>query len=205
MTDLAELSIDDLFPAGRQAILGPEIIEDDGPLDVSCLEAAQAHASAAKYDTVPSIKRIRETHHRLAQMLASGMDHVTAAQLTGYTPTRIHQLQADPAFQELLTHYATNIATETADDTVAFIKRATGLSSDILAEIQSRLDENPEAFTITTLIDTLKAVADRAGLAPVNKTVSKVDVNVNLGDRLKLARERANAAIIEGQARVIEP
>jgi hypothetical protein len=150
--------------------------------------------------TAVDIKALRHTHHRLAQMLAVGVDETVAAKLCNYSISRVSILKADPAFAELLAHYSDEVKEEWAD----FVGTAADLSMDFLQELQKRLDENPEQFSISALNEVLKTLADRTGHAPVTKT-QNVNVNLNLGDKLRMARERANAAYIEGNARLVPP
>jgi hypothetical protein len=145
------------------------------------------------------IKALRHTHHRLAQMLAVGVDETVAAKLCNYSISRVSILKSDPAFAELLAHYSEEVHEEWAD----FVATAANLSMDFLQELQHRLDEKPEQFSVGALNEVLKTLADRTGHAPVTKT-QNVNVNLNLGDKLRMARERANAAYIDGQARLVD-
>jgi hypothetical protein len=145
------------------------------------------------------IKALRHTHHRLAQMLAVGVDETVAAKLCNYSVSRVSILKGDPAFAELLAHYTEDVKEEWAD----FMATAANLSMDFLQELQKRLDENPEQFSVNALNEALKTLADRSGHAPVTKT-QNVNINLDLGDKLRRARERANAAYIEGQARLVD-
>ena len=55
-------------------------------------------------------------------------------------------------------------------------------------ELQDRLELDPEKVSTDQLLDTIKLTADRTGNGPKQ---TNVNVNVNLGDRMKAARERA--------------
>jgi len=50
-------------------------------------------------------KAMRETHHRLARMVAAGFRTEEILRLTGFSYTRLHQLRHDPAFVELVSQY----------------------------------------------------------------------------------------------------
>ena len=147
----------------------------------------------------PSLKSIRFTHHRIAQLLAGGLPTTTVAALTNYHPSRISILKQSPAFQELLAHYEGESQAEIAD----FVDAAKGLSMDMLHLLQEKIDEHPEQFTPSMLGELIKVLADRSGNAPVTKT-QNVNVNVDMGTKLRLARERAaqiERATIEGEFR----
>jgi hypothetical protein len=84
----------------------------------------------------------------LAQLLACGqVTDVEASYLTGYTPQRIYQLRQDPAFAELLAGYAAS--KELAFVDVLARMRSLGISA--MEEIQARLEEAPEEFSLTKL------------------------------------------------------
>lgn len=185
------------FPRGggtRAKVLPEEFMTEWGPLDESHLAAYSTHVATGAsvgYEFTP-LKAIRNTHHRAAQLLAMGMDETKVARLCNYSVTRISNLKADPAFEELLAYYAAGVEEEFAD----FVTVAANLSMDFLGRLQEMLDESPEKFTPTHLMEAVKLLADRTGHAPVQKT-HNVNVNVDLGTRLKAARERANAAHIQ--------
>jgi len=133
----------------------------------------------------PSIKKLRDRHHALARCLAQGMKNSEASAVTGYDPSRISILLADPTFQDLLEHYKKVENSHFAD----FTTRATLLSLDALNELQERLEDDPESFTQGDLRELIKLTADRTGHAPVQK-VQQTNINVELGGRLAQARAR---------------
>jgi hypothetical protein len=172
------------FPPGEIVLSVQRLTDAD-------IVAYEGHVASGRTIGVKPVdlKAIRNTHHRLAQMLAVGVDETVAAKLCNYGVARVSILKSDPAFAELLAHYAADVREEWAD----FVSTAANLSMDVMQEIQKRLDETPEQFTIQTLNDTLKTIADRSGHAPVQKT-QNVNINVDMGSRLRAARERANLA-----------
>lgn len=209
MTDLPALSPSEAaeimqgftaFPrAGgtRPKVPPTEVIVEWGPLTEDHVREMQTHAASGGslgYE-VPQLKAIRNTHHRAAQLLAMGMDETKVARLCNYSIYRISNLKADPAFAELLAYYAAGVEEEFAD----FVTVAANLSMDFLGRLQEMLDESPEKFTPTHIMEAVKLLADRTGHAPVQKT-HNVNVNLDLGTRLKAARERANAVLIEGNS-----
>jgi hypothetical protein len=109
-----------------------------------------------------SIQRLRSSHHSLARCLASGMKASQAAAITGYTQNRISLLQLDPTFNALVSDYRA----ESRDIIADLAERMTNLSLDAIEELQDRLSESPESFSINTLLDVVKATADRTGHGP---------------------------------------
>ena len=144
----------------------------------------------------PTIATLRYSHHRLAQLLANGTKPAIAARLCNYSPSRVESLRNDPAFQELLALYGDEQFEEWAD----FNRLASDLSVDFLGRLQQLLDEKPESFSPSTILEAVKVLADRTGHAPVTKSLS-VNVNTDIGDRMLAARERVRQAqiMLEGQ------
>lgn len=184
---------------GRIAAAGGEevtLVEGWGPLTQEHVAAEREwrEAGAPSIDQgVPSLKHIRASHHRLAQLLAVGTPQITAAALCNYSPIRVSILAGDPAFQELMAHYQGNVKESWAD----FVEASATLSVDMLQELQRRLDETPEGFTHTHLMEGIKLLADRSGHAPVSRNLN-VNVNADLGDRLEAARRRLALANSDG-------
>lgn len=191
MTDLPDL--DDPGPPLRDSIdltprtrgrpplrLEAEVKRDLTEADLSLLGAPRGVKA-------PSIGKIRDRHHSLARCIAQGMKDHEASAITGYSPSRISILKSDPLFNALVEGYRDLSADAYAD----FVDRATTLALTAVNELQDRMEDDATAAEMTpaTLLEIGKFGADRAGYAPVNKTVN-VGVNVNIGQRLQAARAR---------------
>lgn len=134
------------------------------------------------------IKKLRDTHHTLARALAQGMTLTEAAAFTGRTTTSIQILSKDPTFRELVASYTHQ---QSAVEASFYAKlKATGL--DALDEIQDRLDEKPEEFTVKDLMGIIEMTADRTGHGKVS-TSNNLNINVDLATRLENARQRLKA------------
>ncbi len=142
--------------------------------------------TAEKGVSAPPIKKLRDSHHALARALAAGCKPAQCQIITGYSASRISILQADPAFQELVSHYAGHENDAHAD----MIERMKTLGLDALEELRERMEENPEDFSPSMLLEITKVMADRTGAGPATKSTS-VQVNVNYADAVKAARERS--------------
>jgi len=161
-----------------------DLVIDTGPLTEQHVAIAQQHEDTGGRlgsgdESHYTLKAIRHTHHRLAQYLAGGLDENKAAVLCNYTPQRVSALKQVPAFAELLAYYQRTSEVEWTD----FVSAAADLSTDMLHRLQEILDESPE-----------KLLRDYSGNAPVAKSLN-VNINQGLGDRLRAARERAQARL----------
>ena len=133
----------------------------------------------------PAIAKLRDRHHSLARCLAQGMSNTEASAVTGYDPSRVSILKADPTFRELISHYRSKEDSALAD----WSQRAASLSLMAVDEMTDRLEEAPEDFTVGQLLEVTKVLADRTGHAPVQK-VQQTNINVELGNRMLAARQR---------------
>jgi len=192
------------FPAGftsARRVQAPvrieELVYEVGPLDATHLAEAEAYTADPHTMGVtnPTLKHIRQSHHKLAQFLSMGMEQTRAAALSNYSPARVSILLSDPAFQDLVAHYKGIVHDEFAD----FVSAASVLSMDFLQHLQATLDENPEKITPQLAMEAVKLLADRSGNAPTSKTLN-VNVNMGMGDRIKASRERAALAYLNEQA-----
>lgn len=147
------------------------------------VEADLALLEVERATPAPALKRLRDSHHALARVLALGAKPAEASIITGYSASRISILQADPSFQELVSHYRGNSATAVAD----LQERMLTLSLDALEELRDRLNDNPELISNAMLLEVLKTGADRTGYGPKS---TQVNVNVNLAARMGAARQR---------------
>lgn len=133
------------------------------------------------------LKRLSERHHALARCLASGMAPGDAAITCGYVASRVSILQADPAFQELLSFYRQDVDSKYLDMHGVLA----GLSLDAAMELRERLEADIDAdekkISVGQLMELVKVGADRTGHGPQS---SQLNVNVDMAVRLEAARKR---------------
>jgi len=149
--------------------------------------------------TAPAIKEIKDRHHALARVLASGESEGVASAITGYSQSRISILKADPQFQALLDFYRG----QAIDESEAFRKRMVMVGMSALNELADRIELEPEKITAGTLKDIAKDLADRTGHAPNAQKGGGVSVNINIRDSMAEARARVQA-LRDQQSRVID-
>lgn len=180
----------DIATRGRRAtVLDMEYL---GEISMDDIVERQAGLPKAISDSQkPSLARIRGIHHELAKLLASGLKETEVAAATGYSLSRISVLKQDPAFKDLLAYYH-----KASSDAFADIKKQLALlSSDILGEIQDRLEQKPESFSPGALAELAKLTLDRAGFAPVTKSVAITASASDLAAIKAKARESQNETV----------
>lgn len=143
----------------------------------------------------PLIK-MRYQHHRLAQLLSSGAKPAEASLITGYSPSRISILQADPAFQEIFSHYMENNKEAFAD----LQTRMAGFALNALDELQDRLEGTPEVYTNKELLEAVKVTNDRGGNSPIHRSQQQISVltSADIAAIKKEVKESEHGRIIEG-------
>lgn len=174
-----DLELELVRPGRRPAKVEAEVVRELKVADIAML--SEERATPAK-----PIKRLRDRHHALARMLASGMKDGHAALAVGYEPSRVSILKSDPAFKELLAFYRENVDAQLAE----YHERIAALSVDAVEELRARLEEDPESFSSSLLLEIATKTADRTGYGPQSSS-TQVNINVNMAERLQRARERA--------------
>lgn len=164
---------------GRAPI--PLMVEGTRPL----VSADLALLASERGVRPPLVKKLRDRHHALARLLAQGMSEAEASAVTGYDRSRVSVLKGDPSFKELVAEYRGQENALFGE----FTERAAVLTLSAMNEIQDRLEDEPEGFTVPMLLEVGKTFADRTGHAPVQKNLN-LNANVELGSRLANARKR---------------
>lgn len=108
------------------------------------------------------VKKMRNTHHMLARLLAEGRPPGECALITGYSSSRISILQNDPAFKELVAYYRS----QAEQSYLNVHERLAALGLSAVDELQERLEVNPDEFTRRELLDLSIAMMDRSVTKP---------------------------------------
>lgn len=177
---VAELDIAPRTVGRAKAPVVAEYVRDLAAADLELL--AREPRDSAK---PPALVRLRDRHHSLARCLATGMTNADAAAVTGYDPSRISILRGDPAFRELIAHYASQ------EDALAaeYSERATTLALTAMNRLQEALEDEESPMSESMALEVAKFASDRTGNAPVTKSVN-LNVHTDLGNRLAAARQR---------------
>lgn len=132
------------------------------------------------------IKSLRDSHHAVARLVAAGLRDEEVALATGYAVGRVGTLRTrDPMFRDLVEHYRIN----KDQAAIALEAKLRLIAEDTAQLIHERILDAPEEVGTAQAVEIFKAMADRAGYAPVQHT-RNVNVNVGIGARLDEARKR---------------
>lgn len=116
--------------------------------------------------TTPPLKKLRESHHKLARLLAQGYTPHECHLLTGFCKSRISILQADPSFIDLVAYYR-DLVQDIFVDTVDRMKQ---LTDDAIGILQERIVEDPDSISDSLALEIITKIGDRAGFSPVSKS-----------------------------------
>lgn len=131
---------------GHRAKL-PLSIELIRPLTPTDLEAIQNPPAGTEVISV--VKQLRSSHHRLAELVASGRPPVEISIVTGYSASYISSLKGDPAFNELVAHYEFQ-KTEIFADAMDRLK---SLGLDAIEKLHERLNDPEKTWSNKELMD----------------------------------------------------
>lgn len=164
--------------------------------DIAALWALPAGGLGA---TTPSLKKIRFQHHSLARLMAEGRSQADCALITGYSPTYISNIKSDPAMQELIEHYKTQV-----DEIFLNVhERLLALGLNTIEELQDRLAEEPENFSLRELMELASLTFDRSGYGPSSKINHSITHSISPDTISRIKGE--HAARSQGTVRSIDP
>jgi hypothetical protein len=146
-----------------------------------------------------TVKKLRDSHHRVARLMALGLRIEDVVIRSGYAYQTIYNLSRDPAFQELVAHYR-NLATESfvasADEYYDLATRNMIAAERHIADAIEEADENGELLPIKTAIAISRDAADRFGYG---KKQTNLNVNVDFAKNLE-GMLRRSGKTLEGTA-----
>ncbi len=148
-------------------------------------------------------KAMRETHHRLARMVAAGFRTEEILRLTGYSYTRFHQLSKDPAFMELVAQYRGKVDEAFLRGVDEFYETSTSNMLRAERKIEQILDDDDEGTLEKPLsINQLMALtADRADRFGYSKKVVNRNENVDFAAMMEqIARSSGRSNVIDAKA-----
>jgi hypothetical protein len=118
-------------------------------------------AAAEPVDNPADLKKLRERHHAVARLLASGVSPGLVATITGYTPQYISILQNGPAFKELLGLYKMQMGS----NTMVLTEKLRTVAMEAVEKIEKKV-RTDEDLSVSDLVGVAKLGLDRSGHGP---------------------------------------
>lgn len=139
------------------------------------------------------VKVFRDSHHRVARLVASGLRNEDVLLRSGYSLQRLYTLSQDPAFQELVAQYREKVSAAFVEGVDEFYSVAT--SNMLKAEVQlsEKLDasiDSGEFLPTKDLLAISRDAADRFG-HPKQKVTNNTNVNLDFASMLEKAAARS--------------
>lgn len=147
------------------------------------------------------VKQLRETHRRLAMLIAAGFTTAQVVETTGYSTTRILQLKGDPAFMQLVAEFrphAEEIQKRKVEEFYSLLFE-NGLKAErMIGETLDRAEEDDELIPINRLLAISRDSADRVGHGKHTSQTTKV---VDFAKMIEVAQAaRGNGPVIDARA-----
>lgn len=178
------LPVNGIVPSVKVRVGEPRPLTRD---DVNSLSKKREHVG------IPA--KLRESHHMVARLVASGARNKIIAEHTGYSDMRIAQLRQSPAFQQLVSTYKAMIDGEFLEEADAYAKLAFGnmiAAERHIADHLADADEMGELIPIKTALAISRDAADRFGYG---KRQTNLNVNVDFAAKLEDAIRRSGKLI----------
>jgi hypothetical protein len=139
--------------------------------------------------TTPAIQRMRDPHHRLARLIASGIRPKEAAAQTGYSIARVYVLHSDPSFMDLVAKYRAEAHEEwlgAEEERYSLANEVNVKALRTIAEHFEKAEEEGELVPLDRALRVFSDTADRTGLV---KKSTVTNINVDFAKNLERARQ----------------
>ena len=147
-------------------------------------------------------KRLKDSHHDIARLLAQDCLASEITAITGYSQSRISTLKTYPEFRELVEFYRGHLR-QIEDQVYAdAAKRLAAVRNDAIEEIHDRLLDTPDLLSTDQIVELIKMTSDRTGYGPQSKSTN-LNVTLDLADRVAAGRQRLER-LSEATPRVAE-
>lgn len=143
------------------------------------------------------ILKLKDSHHNVARLLATGMTQIAVADATGYSIVRINTLALDPSVQELIAHYRAMITEEwreAQDELQRSIVQNATKAERMIGDRLDEADANGETLPMRELIALTSDRYDRIGYGKKNMNLN---VNVDFAAKLEAAINRTKKVAAE--------
>lgn len=143
----------------------------------------------------PKVKQYRETHHRVARLVASGLRNQDISRMTGYSPNRIHQYRADPAFQQLVAEYKGKVDEAFVESLDEFYETSTSnmlRAERMIEEHLDRAEDEGDLLPVKTLLQVTADRADRFGYGKHATQTTEVRDFAKMMEQLAAKSGRSN-------------
>jgi hypothetical protein len=159
------------------------------PLVEADLEALRQPSAGAR------LQNIRDSHHKICRLMASGLKLWEVAQRTGFSVARLSVLSKDPSIIELVAHYRNLITEDWRDEMDSIIEddlATARMTSRMIRDKVEAADAGEEEIPLKTLLALGADAKDRHGYG---KKTHQTNVNIDFAANLEAAIARSKKVI----------
>jgi len=140
-----------------------------------------------------AVKRMRDSHHHLARLFASGLDNAAVAQRVGYSIHRVRIIRQSPAFAQLVDEYRALVNEAWVEGVDDYFELATANMVRAEMQIADRLGDAEDEGVPLPIRDLLAISRDAADRFGYGKRSTSVNVNADFAALLEKAIRRSDA------------
>lgn len=176
------------LPVGRMArpyTLGT--IRELTPEDTATLREPRTQVSR--------VARFRDSHHRVARLIASGMRIEDVITHSGYSSQRVLTLTSDPAFQNLVAKYRAKVDEAFISGIDSYYEFATSNMLKAERMISDKLEDAEDGEVVVPMRELIAISRDAADRFGYGKHQTNTNVNVDFAKELEKAISRTGKSI----------
>ena len=168
-------------------------------LAVRPLQEPDLAALREKSAPMARIQNIRDSHHAVARMMASGLNNLQISQIVGISLPTAARYRRDPAIQELVAHYRALVTEEWLEEVDTISQMSVSAIAKGLRTIHDHFDDADARGELVPMNRALSVVSDLMDRFGYGKKTSSVNLNVNYAAELEAAIQRQRAKTIEAE------
>ena len=159
-------------------------------LSIRPLTEADLSVLREKSAPLARLQSLRDSHHRVARLMATGLNNVQIAEATGYSLQSISRYRSDPSMLDLVAHYRDLVTEDWRDETDHFHQLA--ISNMLRAErmLSDKLELADESGDLPTYRDLAAISSDRMDRFGYGKRSSQTNLNIDYASALEAAIAR---------------
>lgn len=156
-------------------------------LTVRPLTEADLPALREKSSPSARIQNLRDSHHNIARMIASGLTNVQIANQTGHSLAHASRCRRDPSVIELVAHYRALVTEEWLSEQDQISTMSVAAIAKGLRTIHDHFDDADAAGELVPMNRALSVVSDLMDRFGYGKKSATLNMNVNYADELEAA------------------
>jgi hypothetical protein len=144
---------------------------------------------------VPVVQKLKDSHHHLARLFASGLNIPAVARRVGRTVEAVRRIRQSPAFEQLVAEYRNVITEKWAESVDDYYEIACGNMVRAELQLADRLGEAEDAGETLPVRDLIAISRDAADRFGYGKRQTNVNVNADFASILERAVRRSGKGV----------